>query len=189
MRNKLEQKLFSRFDPELERLGYDLIDIKYLKEDGSYYLRFFIDKRGGIQIEDCERVSNFIDPILDEMDEKNELQIAQHYSLDVSSCGLDFELKTEKDFLRYLGAELECSLYQTFLQHKKWIGKLLHYDASSKLLDIEVSWDLYEKEAKNKKEKLLLQEEKEALLSIFSKENLLRLRLEQCAKIKRYVRW
>lgn len=95
----------------------ELVDVEYVKEAGEYYLRIFIDKDGGVSLNDCEVVTRAINPILDEKD-----PIKENYFLEVSSPGLDRPLKKEKDFVRYAGRDVEVKLY-------KPINGLKHFEA------------------------------------------------------------
>lgn len=95
----------------------EIVDVEYVKEAGEYYLRIFIDKDGGVSLNDCEVVSRAINPILDEKD-----PIKENYFLEVSSPGLDRPLKKEKDFVRYAGRDVEVKLY-------KPINGLKHFEA------------------------------------------------------------
>ena len=95
----------------------ELVDVEYVKEAGEYYLRIFIDKDGGVSLNDCEVITRAINPILDEKD-----PIKENYFLEVSSPGLDRPLKKEKDFLRYAGRDVEVKLY-------KAINGLKHFEA------------------------------------------------------------
>lgn len=104
----------------IEDRGYDLLETVFLKEGEQWFLRFFIDKRGGISMDDCETVSRLIDPLIDE-----ELNLTQSYNLEVSSPGLDRPLKTRRDLLRYLDEEVEVSLYKARDGKKKIIGRIV----------------------------------------------------------------
>ncbi len=95
----------------------ELVDVEYVKEAGEYYLRIFIDKEGGVSLNDCEVVTRAINPILDEKD-----PIVENYYLEVSSPGIDRPLKKEKDFVRYAGRDVEVKLY-------KPINGLKHFEA------------------------------------------------------------
>lgn len=95
----------------------EIVDVEYVKEAGEYYLRIFIDKDGGVSLNDCEVVTRAINPILDEKD-----PIKENYFLEVSSPGLDRPLKKEKDFGRYAGRDVEVKLY-------KPINGLKHFEA------------------------------------------------------------
>lgn len=95
----------------------ELVDVEYVKEAGEYYLRIFIDKDGGVSLNDCEVITRAINPILDEKD-----PIKENYFLEVSSPGLDRPLKKEKDFIRYAGRDVEVKLYKN-------INGLKHFEA------------------------------------------------------------
>lgn len=126
-------------DGVIADLGYDLVDVEYKKEGSDWYLRLFIDKRGGITIEDCEAVSRAIDPLLDD-----ELDIPGHYMLEVSSPGLDRPLKTTKDLLRYLGKEVEVSLYQAIDGQRTITGYIQSADDEMLVLTAEEPLDANE---------------------------------------------
>jgi len=91
--------------PLADYLAYDLVDVEFVKESGEWYLRAYIDKVGGITIDDCERLSTLLSDKLDEGD-----PIQQAYILEVSSPGIDRPLKTQSDFDRYEGALVEVHL-------------------------------------------------------------------------------
>ncbi len=95
----------------------EIVDVEYVKEAGEYYLKIFIDKDGGVSLNDCEVITRAINPILDEKD-----PIKENYFLEVSSPGLDRPLKKEKDFIRYAGRDVEVKLY-------KPINGLKHFEA------------------------------------------------------------
>ena len=101
-REGYEQKTEEILIPITEEYGYELVDVEYVKEGSTWYLRAYIDKPGGISIDDCEAVSRRLSTILDEKD-----FIDDSYILEVSSPGLGRPLKKEKDFKRSLGEEVE----------------------------------------------------------------------------------
>ncbi|RDY24752.1 ribosome maturation factor RimP [Romboutsia maritimum] len=100
--------------------GFELVDVEYVKEAGEYYLRVYIDKEGGISLNECEVVSRALSEILDEKD-----PIKENYFLEVSSPGLDRPLKKEKDFIRYQGREVEIKLYKPMNGTKQLEGELV----------------------------------------------------------------
>ncbi|MCF6463298.1 ribosome maturation factor RimP [Clostridium sp. Cult1] len=110
-------------EPIIEDLGYDLVDLEYIKENGNNILRFYIGKLDGISIDDCQRVSEQVGDKLDELD-----PIDESYYLEVSSPGLDRPLKTDKDLKRNIGKDVEISLYKNIDGKKKYIGQLIDYD-------------------------------------------------------------
>src|SRR5665648_177187 len=106
-----------------EDLGYELVDVAYVKEKSDYYLKIFIHKQGGVSLDDCQIMSEKASNILDEKD-----IIENPYYLEVSSPGLDRPLKTDKDLKRNIGKEIEVNLYKAVNGQKKYEGKLIAYD-------------------------------------------------------------
>jgi ribosome maturation factor RimP len=100
-------------------LDYDLVDIEYVKEFGSFFLKVYIDKLGGITIDDCQKMSEILGQKLDEND-----PIKEAYYLEVSSPGLDRPLKNDKDFKRNIDKDVEIKLYKTFEEKKIYEGIL-----------------------------------------------------------------
>ena len=107
-------------------MGFTLADVEYQKEYGSWVLTLFIDKPGGVTIDDCEAVSRAVEPILDEAD-----PIETQYVLSVSSLGLDRPIKKDGDFERNLGAEVSIGLYAPIEGQKEFCGTLSAYDGES----------------------------------------------------------
>ena len=108
--------------PIADRLGYALWDVRFVKEGTEHYLRITIDKADGIQIDDCEKMSRAVDPVLDEHD-----PVPDRYYLEISSVGLDRPLKTEKDFLRFMNKTVEVRLYKAQDGVKEFSGELCAY--------------------------------------------------------------
>ena len=104
----------------IEKHNFELVDVEYVKEGGDYFLRVYIDKEGGITLDDCQVVSTNLSAVLDEKD-----PIKDNYYLEVSSPGLDRPLKKEKDFERYKGRDVEIKLYKPFEGQKQFEGELL----------------------------------------------------------------
>lgn len=109
--------------PVVEDEGCSLWDVEYVREAGSWYLRIYIDKEGGVSIDDCERVSRRLDPILDEAD-----PIPDSYVFEVGSAGAERELKRPGDFEQFMGSEVEVKLYQPVDGSKSFVGELQDYD-------------------------------------------------------------
>ena len=118
-----EQKTEEILLPVVEEYGFELVDVEYVKEGGTWYLRSYIDKPGGISIDDCEQVSRRLSDMLDEKD-----FIADSYIREVSSPGLGRPLKKEKDFRRSLGREVEVRTYRMIDKSKEFTGILETYD-------------------------------------------------------------
>lgn len=125
-REEIERKTEELITPIIEQNSFELVDIEYVKEGGNYYLRAYIDKEGGITVDDCEVVSRALGDLLDEKD-----FIEESYILEVSSPGLGRPLKKEKDYKRSLGKELEIRLYKAVDKQKEFYGILVSYDAST----------------------------------------------------------
>ena len=106
--------------PIVDTLSFDLVDVEFLKEGTNWYLRVYIDKSGGIAIDDCQAVSNKLSNILDEVD-----PIKQSYILEVSSPGLERPLKKDSDFERFKGEEVKVRLFQPLNGKKIYEGVLL----------------------------------------------------------------
>lgn len=118
-----EQKTESFLLPILEEMEFELVDVEYVKEGKEYFLRAYIDKPGGITIEDCVAVSRRMNEILDRED-----YIPDAYTFEVSSPGLDRPLKKEKDFARSIGKKVEVRLYRAKDGQKEYVGALSAYD-------------------------------------------------------------
>ena len=121
--SKLTDRIAELARPIIEQEGCSLWDVEYLKEAGTWYLRIFIDKTGGVNIDDCERISRRLDELLDEAD-----PIPESYVFEVGSAGIERELKRPSDFEAFLGSEVEVKLYQPVDGKKRFIGKLCGYE-------------------------------------------------------------
>ena len=108
--------------PIVEAAGCSLWDVEYVKEAGQWFLRVYIDKSGGISIEDCEAVSRPLSDLLDEAD-----PIEGSYVFEVSSAGADRVLKTPAHFEQFMGAEVEVKLYRPRDGRKEFVGILQDY--------------------------------------------------------------
>ena len=105
--SKITEKVFALAQPVVEEEGCSLWDVEYVREAGTWYRRVFIDKEGGVGIDDCERISRRLDPILDEED-----PIPDSYVFEVGSAGAERELKRPSDFEQFMGSDVEVKLYQ-----------------------------------------------------------------------------
>lgn len=122
-REEYEQKSEELLEPIVAGFGFELVDVEYVKEGGTWYLRAYIDKPGGITVDDCEAVSRRFSDILDEKD-----YIEDSYVFEVSSPGLGRPLKKEKDFARSIGEEVEIRTYRAVDRQKEFTGLLKAYD-------------------------------------------------------------
>ncbi len=127
-----EQKAEALVSPIVEKYGFELVDVEYVKEGSSFYLRAYIDKPGGITVDDCETVSREFSDKLDEAD-----FIEEAYIMEVSSPGLGRPLKKEKDFKRSIGKEVEIRTYRPIDREKEFYGVLKAYDENSVTIDCE----------------------------------------------------
>lgn len=121
--SKVTEKVEALARPIVEDEGCELWSVEYVREAGSWYLRVFIDKDGGVGIDDCERISRRLDPILDEAD-----PIPDSYVFEVGSAGAERELKRPSDFEKFMGSEVEVKLYQPYEGKKSLVGKLEAYE-------------------------------------------------------------
>ena len=122
----VKEKVEELVTPILEKMGYELVEVTYQKQHDAMHLTIYIDtdKEGGISLDDTEAVANAIDAPLDELDPTD----GAAYVLNVSSPGLDRPLKTEHDYLKKIGTEIEISLYKPVSGSKKHVGKLTAYE-------------------------------------------------------------
>ncbi|MEG2893550.1 MAG: ribosome maturation factor RimP [Clostridium sp.] len=118
--------------PLIESLGYDLIDLEYVKEDNEWYLRFYIDTDKGIGIDDCVTVSRALSEKLDDVD-----PIKDFYYLEVSSPGIDRPLKKEKDFVRFAGKKVKITFYKSFMEKKFIEGILFGYEEDNIIITVD----------------------------------------------------
>ena len=130
--NDYEVKTEGLILPILERMNFELIDVEYVKEGGIYYLRAYIDKEGGITVNDCEAVAREMNVLLDEKD-----FIPDSYTFEVSSPGLGRPLKKEKDYVRNMGKEVEIRTYRAIDRQKEFIGILVEYDKDTVTIEYE----------------------------------------------------
>lgn len=115
----ISENVEGRFRPLVESLGYDLAYVEYVKEGQEWYLRFFLNKEGGIDLTDCETVSRAIEPVLDEED-----NVPNQYILEVSSLGLERPLRSKKDYEENIGNLVMAHLYTAINKKKIVIGIL-----------------------------------------------------------------
>ena len=121
--SKLTERIAEIARPHVEDEGCTLWDVEYVREAGTWYLRLFIDKEGGVSIDDCERISRRLDPVLDEED-----PIAESYVFEVGSAGADRELKRPGDFEQFMGSDVDVKLYQPVDGSKLYTGRLCGWE-------------------------------------------------------------
>ena len=131
-REEYEKLVEAYLMPVMEKNQFELVDVEYVKEAGTWYLRAYIDKEGGFTVDDCELVSRQLGEWLDRED-----FIDDSYILEVSSPGLGRPLKKEKDFKRSLGEQVEVRLYRAVDRQKEFTGALAAYDEDTVTLRFE----------------------------------------------------
>ncbi|NLK38385.1 MAG: ribosome maturation factor RimP [Epulopiscium sp.] len=117
--NQTEKKVTELLLPILEKENFELVDVEFVKEGPNWYLRIYVDKEGGISIDDCETVSRALDKKMDDAS-----FIEQAYILEVSSPGIDRPLKKPEDFVKYAGEVVDVKLYKARDREKEFQGIL-----------------------------------------------------------------
>ena len=123
--------------PMIEENKFELVDEEYVKEGGNWYLRVYIDKPGGINIDDCELISRALS---DKLDEKDFIEDA--YILEVSSPGLGRPLKKDKDFTRNMGEMVEIKLFRQINKQKEYEGILKAFDKETVTIEADDGEDI-----------------------------------------------
>lgn len=127
MADRVVDKAFKIIKPVVEELGYVFVDLEYKKEHSGYVLALTIDKPEGVNINDCERVSRALDAPLDEYDVTN----GASYSFNVSSYGLDRQFKTDYDFNKHIGKDVDIKFYAPFMNNKNITANLVGFDSDN----------------------------------------------------------
>ena len=131
-RETYETRTEELITPILDRMDFELVDVEYVKEGGTWYLRAYIDKEGGITVNDCEAVAREMNEILDKED-----FVEDSYVFEVSSPGLGRPLKKEKDYVRSMGKEVEIRTYRAINREKEFYGILSAYDENTVTIKTE----------------------------------------------------
>ena len=131
-RETYETRTEELITPILDRMNFELVDVEYVKEGGTWYLRAYIDKEGGITVNDCEAVAREMNEILDKED-----FVEDSYVFEVSSPGLGRPLKKEKDYVRSMGKEVEIRTYRAINREKEFYGILSAYDENTVTIKTE----------------------------------------------------
>ncbi len=129
---KLTDKIFDIVEPTVTALGYELYEVEYQKEFDNWVLTLYIDHPDGVSLDDCELVSNAVDPVLDAAD-----PIEQAYYLSVSSLGIDRPLKTDKDYQRNIGKVMDVKLYAPLNGKKEFSGTLTAFDEETYTIELK----------------------------------------------------
>lgn len=131
-REEIEARTEELVMPLITKHQFELVDVEFVKEGSNRYLRLYIDKEGGITVNDCEAISRPLSDMLDVED-----YIEESYILEVSSPGLGRPLKKDKDFKRHLGDEVEIRLFRPVDRKKEWEGILTAYDDHTVTIETE----------------------------------------------------
>jgi len=131
-KKQVEDLAIKVVNPICQANGFECIDAEYVKEAGNYYLRLYLDKDGGITINDCELVSRAFEVEFDKVD-----PIKDPYILEVSSPGLDRPLKKDKDYERHIGDMVELKLYKAIDKVKEFVGELKAYNDETLTIKVE----------------------------------------------------
>lgn len=131
-RESYEAKTEELIQPLIDAHNFELVDVEYVKEGSEWYLRVYIDKEGGITVDDCEIISRAFNEILDRED-----YISDQYIFEVSSPGLLRPLKKEKDYKRSIGKLIDIKLYKAVDKQKEYTGVLKSYDDTTVTLVME----------------------------------------------------
>ena len=131
-RETYETRTEELITPILDRMNFELVDVEYVKEGGTWYLRAYIDKEGGITVNDCEAVAREMNEILDRED-----FVEDSYVFEVRSPGLGRPLKKEKDYIRSMGKEVEIRTYRAINREKEFYGILSAYDENTVTIKTE----------------------------------------------------
>lgn len=130
---KIEEKVEQLVKDPIEKLGYSLYDVEYVKEGPEYYLRIYIDKESGIDLNDCEKVSNEINEILDRAD-----YIKEQYYLEVSSPGIERKLRNDKHLEQNISKNVEIKLFKKDNNGKKeYTGKLKAFNQEEIIIETD----------------------------------------------------
>lgn len=137
---KLVDTVRSLAEPVAAQCGCEVWDVEYVREAGAWYLRVYIDKPGGVGIDDCEAVSRALDPVLDEAD-----PVPGSYVFEVSSAGAERELKRPVDFERFIGEQVEVKHYQPIDGAKSHVGLLRGYDNGDVTVEVNGAERVFKK--------------------------------------------
>ena len=136
----IESKVESLIAEKIKKLGYELYDVEYVKEGKDYFLRIFIESKKGISLDDCEKVSNEINDILDKAD-----YIKEQYFLEVSSTGIEKILKKDKHLEKNVGQEVQLKLFKPIDKNKLYVGILEDFNDDEIIIKIENEKRVFEK--------------------------------------------
>ncbi|TFB23175.1 ribosome maturation factor RimP [Filobacillus milosensis] len=119
--------------PIADEMNLELVEVEFVKEGNNHFLRVYVDKEGGIDIEECGKVSERLSEKLDEID-----PIEQAYFLEVSSPGVERRLKKRSDFERFIGSHIYVKTYEPIDGEKEFYGDLIQFENDQIILNIKV---------------------------------------------------
>jgi ribosome maturation factor RimP len=128
----ISEQVAGLVEQSLEDMGFELVDVEYLSVHGKWVLRLYIDKEGGVTIDDCARVSREMGDLIDVKD-----VIVHEYILEVSSPGLDRPLKKEKDFKRAIGKKIKVKTATAMEGRRNYIGYLRNFQEGILYMELE----------------------------------------------------
>jgi len=131
-KSSISQTIEELITPVLKSENLELVDVEYKKEGKTWFLRLFIDKEGGITVGDCQKVSRQLEDLIEVED-----VVPNHYTLEVSSPGLDRPLKKESDFVRFVGRLVAVSTFSPVNDRKKFTGTIDKFENQVLFLDTE----------------------------------------------------
>lgn len=131
-KNNTEAIVWQLIEPILNETVYDIYDVEYQREGAEWYLRVFIDKEGGVDLDDCEKVTDLINDPLDDLD-----PITEPYFLEVSSPGIERRLKSITHFEKAIGEKIRLKTYAKVENRKEWVGILQEITDDAVILNVE----------------------------------------------------
>lgn len=131
-KNNTEAIVWQLIEPILNETVYDIYDVEYQREGAEWYLRVFIDKEGGVDLDDCEKVTDLINDPLDDLD-----PITEPYFLEVSSPGIERRLKSITHFEKAIGEKIRVKTYAKVENRKEWVGILEEVTDDAVILNVE----------------------------------------------------
>lgn len=138
----IEQKVTDLLKEKINTLGYDLYDVEYVKEGKDYFLRIYIDNEKGIDLNDCEKVSNEINDMLDMAD-----IVKDQYFLEVSSPGIERILRKDEHLKANIGKIIEIKLFKAIDKQKQYVGELIEFN--DEVINIKVEENTISLDRKN----------------------------------------
>jgi len=132
MSKSVSENISRIIEPSIDNMGLELVEVEFKKEQGQWVLRVYIDREGGVRLQDCEQVSREIGPLLDVED-----PVTHSFTLEVSSPGLQRPLKRISDFQRFQGRLAKIKLYTPIESEKKFCAHILRVEGDQIILDRE----------------------------------------------------